>query len=58
MSFDKCPNCGYEEIKSMTFEEFMDSTIKRISDKQKKEYGYGIPENNQKENSKKRKKAR
>jgi small nuclear ribonucleoprotein (snRNP)-like protein len=43
----KCPNCGYEEHKAelMTFDEFMDLTIKRVSKKQMKEYGYGQKNN-------------
>ena len=54
MSINRCPNCGYkEEVELMNFEEFMDLTIKRISDKQKKEFGYGIPEENNQKRSKK-----
>ena len=52
----ECPNCGYEEHEPelMTFDEFMNLTIKRVSDKQKKELGYGIPEkDNQSKRSKK-----
>ncbi len=54
---NKCPNCGYEEDEPeiMNFEEFMDLTIKRVSNKQKEELGYGIPE---KTNQKRNKKAR
>ena len=56
----KCPNCGWspKDVEKMDFTKFMDLTIKRVSEKQKKEFGYGIPESNQKESSKKRKKAR
>ena len=44
----KCPNCGYEEetFEAMSFETFMDLTIKRTAKKQKEELGYGIPEKN------------
>ena len=49
----KCPRCGYnpqDDFEKMSFTEFMDLTIKRVSNKQKEELGYGIPEkNNQKE---------
>ena len=56
MSINKCPNCGYkDEVELMSFEEFMDLTIKRVSNKQKEELGYGIPE---KTNQKSNKKAR
>ena len=55
----KCLKCGYieeSEPELMTFDEFMNLTIKRVSNKQKKEYGYGIPKkNNQKRSSKTRK---
>ena len=55
MTTNKCPKCGCscnQEVKLMTFEEFMDSTIKRISIKQKEELGYGIPETKSKKRSK------
>ena len=53
----KCPNCSYKdhEVELMTFEEFMDLTIKRISNKQMKEYGYGVQEKNNQRSSKARK---
>ena len=45
----KCPNCGCntqvskdDEIPDFT--SFMDKVIKRVSDKQKKELDYGIPD--------------
>ena len=53
---DKCPRCGYsprDDFKKMTFTEFMDLTIKRVSIKQKEELGYGIPETKSKKRSKK-----
>ena len=51
---NKCPNCGYEEkVDLMDFEEFMDLTIKRVSNKQKEELGYGIPEESNQKRSKK-----
>jgi hypothetical protein len=42
----KCPNCGYEEeaFEAMSFETFMNLTIKRVANKQMEEYGYGIQE--------------
>tara|TARA_R100001443_G_scaffold17258_5_gene27744 strand:+ start:1148 stop:1321 length:174 start_codon:yes stop_codon:yes gene_type:complete len=55
----KCPKCGYKEkaIEPVSFEALMNETIKRVSVKQMKEYGYGIPEkNNQKRSKKARKK--
>ena len=36
----------------MTFDEFMNLTIKRVSNKQKKEYGYGIQEKSNQKRSK------
>ena len=52
----KCPSCGcscnQDDVELMTFEEFMDLTIKSISNKQKEELGYGIPETKSKKRSK------
>ena len=54
MNTNKCPNCGYEEkVDLMDFEEFMDLTIKRVSNKQKEELKYGIPEKSSQKGSKK-----
>ena len=53
---DKCPRCGYsprDDFEKMTFTEFMDLTIKRVSDKQKEELKYGIPEKSSQKGSKK-----
>ena len=56
---NKCPNCNCscnQEVE-VSFEDFMDLTIKRVANKQKKEYGYGIQEkDNQRSNNKARKK--
>tara|TARA_R100000008_G_C3557225_1_gene153911 strand:+ start:284 stop:475 length:192 start_codon:yes stop_codon:yes gene_type:complete len=52
----KCPRCGYkpeddfeattadEYNRDLNFTSFMDKVIKRVSDKQKKELDYGVPE--------------
>ena len=52
-----CPNCGCkpeddfepttadEYNRGINFTNFMDSVIKRSSDRMKKELGYGIPDN-------------
>lgn len=57
----KCPNCGWkpeDDFEPTTadgigdFTSFMDSVIKRVSDKQKKEYGYGIQEKSNQKRSK------
>ena len=52
---NKCPKCGFNPNRSTTaddyetlpFEEFMDKTIKKSSERMKKESGYGVPEENQ-----------
>jgi len=49
---NKCPKCGFNPNRSTTaddyetlpFEKFMDKTIKKSSEKMKKESGYGIPD--------------
>ncbi len=39
----KCPNCGYSEQKE-SFDKMMDRVIKEVSDRHKKEFGFGIPD--------------
>lgn len=53
----KCPKCGYEEkaTEPISFETLMNQTIKRVSEKQMKEYGYGIPEKSNQRSKKARK---
>ena len=51
----KCPKCGYslcaskystnDDYKRLPFNKFMAKTLKRASERMKKELGYGIPEN-------------
>ena len=38
----RCPKCGYSDE---SFEEMMDRVIKEVSDRHKKELGFGIPDN-------------
>ena len=54
----RCPNCGWKEsddFEPTTADEFnkrsqfttmMDTVIKRVSDKHKEKYGYGVKEKN------------
>jgi len=38
----KCPKCGYSEEES--FNDMMDRVIKEVSDRHRKEFGFGIPD--------------
>ena len=38
---EKCPKCGYS---NEPFEQMMDRVIKEVSDRHRKELGYGIPD--------------
>ena len=38
----KCPKCGYSEEES--FNDMMNRVIKEVSDRHKKEFGFGIPD--------------
>tara|TARA_E500000305_G_scaffold2287_1_gene2268 strand:- start:45 stop:251 length:207 start_codon:yes stop_codon:yes gene_type:complete len=38
----KCPKCGYSEKES--FNDMMDRVIKEVSDRHRKEFGFGIPD--------------
>ena len=38
----KCPKCGYSQEES--FNDMMDRVIKEVSDRHRKEFGFGIPD--------------
>ena len=38
----KCPKCGYSEEES--FNDMMNRVIKEVSDRHRKEFGFGIPD--------------
>ena len=41
---EKCPKCGYS---NESFTDMMDRVIKKVSDRQRKEIGFGVPDKNE-----------